>query len=155
NLPGPMYCWYVRNTYLEDNLRSPGRTTQCGVKVDLSTIDVPTYVLASREDHIVPWQTAYGTTRLVSGDVRFVLGASGHVAGGINPAARSQRSYWADGEQGKSRERWMETAREIPGSWWPDWSSGLRSHWGSEAPARARLGTGAFPEIEPAPGRYV
>ena len=155
NLPGPMYCWYVRNTYLENNLRSPGRTTQCGVRVDLSMIEVPTYVLASREDHIVPWQTAYGTTGLVSGDVRFVLGASGHIAGVINPAARNKRSYWADGEQGKQPERWLETARETPGSWWPDWSSWLRSHWGSEVRARARLGTGALPEIEPAPGRYV
>ena len=25
NLPGPMYCWYVRNTYLENKLRDAGR----------------------------------------------------------------------------------------------------------------------------------
>jgi polyhydroxyalkanoate synthase len=155
NLPGPMYCWYVRNTYLENNLRSPGQTTQCGVKVDLSAIDVPTYVLASREDHIVPWQTAYQTTQLVSGDVRFVLAASGHIAGVINPAARNKRNYWADGEQGKQPERWMETAREIPGSWWSDWSAWLRSHSGPKVGARTRLGSTAFPEIQPAPGRYV
>ena len=155
NLPGPMYCWYVRNAYLENNLRSPGQTTQCGVKVDLSAIDVPTYVLASREDHIVPWQTAYRTTQLVSGDVRFLLAASGHIAGVINPAARNKRNYWTDGEQGKQPERWMETAREIPGSWWSDWSAWLRSYSGPKVRARARLGSTAFPEIEPAPGRYV
>jgi polyhydroxyalkanoate synthase subunit PhaC len=155
NLPGPMYCWYVRNTYLENNLRNPGETTQCGVKVDLSAIDVPTYVLASREDHIVPWQTAYRTTQLVSGDVRFVLGASGHIAGVINPAARNKRNYWAEGEQGKRHERWLETAHEMPGSWWPDWSTWLRSHAGTPVQARTRLGSTAFPEIEPAPGRYV
>lgn len=92
NLPGPMYCWYVRNTYLENNLRTPGQTTQCGIGVDLRAIDVPTYVLASREDHIVPWQTAYRTTQLVAGDTRFVLAASGHIAGVINPAARNKRN---------------------------------------------------------------
>jgi polyhydroxyalkanoate synthase len=155
NLPGPMYCWYVRNTYLENNLRNPGETTQCGVKVDLSAIDVPTYVLASREDHIVPWQTAYRTTQLVSGDTRFVLAASGHIAGVINPAARHKRNFWAEGEQGKRPERWLETAREVPGSWWSDWSGWLRSHAGTPVRARTRLGSTAFPEIEPAPGRYV
>jgi polyhydroxyalkanoate synthase len=155
NLPGPMYCWYVRNTYLENNLRNAGETTQCGVKVDLSAIDVPTYVLASREDHIVPWQTAYQTTQLVSGDVRFVLGASGHIAGVINPAARNKRNYWIEGEQGERPERWLETAREVPGSWWSDWSAWLRSHAGTQVQARTRLGSTAFPEIEPAPGRYV
>jgi polyhydroxyalkanoate synthase subunit PhaC len=155
NLPGPMYCWYVRNTYLENNLRIPGQTTQCGIRVDLSAIDAATYVLASREDHIVPWQTAYRTTQLVSGDTRFVLAASGHIAGVINPAARNKRNYWSEGEQGKRAERWLETAREMPGSWWTDWSDWLRSRSGEQVRARTRLGSIAFPEIEPAPGRYV
>jgi polyhydroxyalkanoate synthase subunit PhaC len=155
NLPGPMYCWYVRNTYLENNLRIPGQTTQCGIRVDLSAIDAATYVLASREDHIVPWQTAYRTTQLVSGDTRFVLAASGHIAGVINPAARNKRNYWSEGEQGKRAERWLETAREMPGSWWTDWSDWLRSRSGEQVRARTRLGSTAFPEIEPAPGRYV
>jgi poly[(R)-3-hydroxyalkanoate] polymerase subunit PhaC len=155
NLPGPMYCWYVRNTYLENNLRIPGQTTQCGIRVDLSAIDAATYVLASREDHIVPWQTAYRTTQLVSGDTRFVLAASGHIAGVINPAARNKRNYWSEGEQGKRAERWLETAREMPGSWWTDWSDWLRSRSGEQVRARTRLGSVAFPEIEPAPGRYV
>src|SRR5205807_4562839 len=78
NLPGPMFCWYVRNTYLENNLREPGKTVQCGQPVDFSLIDVPTFLYASRYDHIVPWRTAYATTQLVSGETTFVLGASGH-----------------------------------------------------------------------------
>ncbi len=114
------------------------------VKVDLSAIEVPAYVLASREDHIVPWQTAYQTTQLVSGDVRFVLGASGHIAGVINPAARNRRNYWVEGEQGKGHEGWLETARELPGSWWSDWSTWLRSHSrragaGTHAPGHLRV----------------
>jgi polyhydroxyalkanoate synthase len=155
NLPGPMYCWYVRNTYLENNLRLPGKTTQCEAPVDFMQIDVPTYVLASREDHIVPWQSAYCTTRMVSGDVRFTLAASGHIAGVINPAARNKRSFWIDGELGKRPERWLETACEVPGSWWTDWRAWLRTQAGEQVPARTTLGDSEFKEIEPAPGRYV
>jgi len=155
NLPGPMYCWYVRNTYLENRLCVPGQTTQCGVAVDLSKIDVPVYVLASREDHIVPWRSAYRTTQLVSGEARFVLAASGHIAGVINPAVRNKRNYWAGGEPGQAPDRWLETARETPGSWWGDWSAWLRGHAGDEVPALAKLGNAQFTEIEAAPGRYV
>jgi pimeloyl-ACP methyl ester carboxylesterase len=81
SLPGPMYCWYTRNTYLENNIKVPGKTTKCGVPVDLSKIDLPIYLLASREDHIVPWKSAFRSKDLVGGEARFVLAASGHVAG--------------------------------------------------------------------------
>src|SRR5215471_18609803 len=155
NLPGPMYCWYVRNTYLENNLRSPRKTTQCGTVVDLMQIDTPVYVLACREDHIVPWQTAFRTTRLISSEVRFTLAASGHIAGVINPASRNKRSFWIDGKLGAQPERWLETAREVAGSWWTDWSAWLATQAGGVAPERSQLGSAQFPEIEPASGRYV
>jgi len=155
NLPGPMYCWYVRNTYLENNLRNPRKTTQCGMVVDLMQIDTPVYVLACREDHIVPWQTAFGTTRLISSEVRFTLAASGHIAGVINPASRNKRSFWIDGKLGAQPEHWLETAREVAGSWWTDWNAWLATQAGGVVPARSPLGTAQFPEIEPAPGRYV
>ena len=118
-------------------------------------IDAPTYVLASREDHIVPWRTAYLTTRLISGEVRFTLAASGHIAGVINPASRNKRNFWVDGELGKHPEKWFETAREMPGSWWTDWSAWLQTQATDQVAARATLGNADFPEIEPAPGRYV
>jgi polyhydroxyalkanoate synthase subunit PhaC len=155
NLPGPMYCWYVRNTYLENNLCVSGKTVQCGAPLDLGQINVPTYVLASREDHIVPWRTAYRTTKLVSGSVRFVLAASGHIAGAINPASRNKRSFWIDGKFGGEAEQWLEFAREVPGSWWNDWSAWLQKHVGPRVPARSQLGGSRFSEIEAAPGRYV
>jgi poly[(R)-3-hydroxyalkanoate] polymerase subunit PhaC len=155
NLPGPMYCWYVRNTYLENNLRIPGKTIHCDVPVDFAQIDVPTYVLASREDHIVPWQTAYRTCRLISSDVRFTLAASGHIAGVINPPTRNKRSFWVGGKPGNDAAQWLEGAREIPGSWWTDWSAWLKGQAGNFVSARSQLGALQFPEIEPAPGRYV
>jgi polyhydroxyalkanoate synthase len=155
NLPGPMYCWYVRNTYLENNLRIPGKTIQCDVPVDLAQVDIPIYVLATREDHIVPWRTAYRMCRLISGDVRFTLAASGHIAGVINPASRNKRSFWVGGKLGAQPEHWLETAREIAGSWWTDWNAWLATQAGGVVPARSQLGTARFPEVEPAPGRYV
>ncbi len=130
NLPGPMFCWYLRHTYLQNELRQPGKLTVCGKKVDLGSIVAPVFVYASREDHIVPWQAAFQSTRIVKGKVRFVLGASGHIAGVINPPAAKKRSHWVDGKLGGTAQNWLATAKEQPGSWWPDWAAWL------EAPCR-------------------
>jgi polyhydroxyalkanoate synthase len=153
NLPGPMYCWYTRNMYLENKLKEPGGTVQCGTPVDLSKITAPAFVLASKEDHIVPWKSAYQTTRLLGGDVRFVLGASGHVAGVINPPAKKKRSHWKN-EGSLEAEAWFESAEEYPGSWWPDWDSWLKKRGSGTIPA-PKAGSRKYPPIEPAPGRYV
>ncbi len=155
NLPGPMYCWYVRNTYLENRLREPGKTVVLGVPVDLGKITVPAYVLATREDHIVPWRTAYRTTQLLGSDMRFVLGASGHIAGIVNPASKKKRSHWIDGKLAADPEEWLAAAKEEPGSWWRDWSSWLEAFGGGRVKARTRPGNTKFNPIEPAPGRYV
>jgi polyhydroxyalkanoate synthase len=155
NLPGPMFCWYVRNTYLENNLRVPGKTIQCGEAVDLSLIRVPTFLYASREDHIVPWRTAYASAQLLPRDTTFVLGASGHIAGVINPASKNKRNHWVAGAIGPNPDHWLETAREVPGSWWPEWSNWLREQGGAEVPAPLTVGSSKHPPIEAAPGRYV
>ena len=155
NLPGPMFCWYVRNTYLENNLRVPGKTVQCGVPVDLTKIDCPTYVYASQEDHIVPWRTAYASTKLLSGDTTFVLGASGHIAGVVNPASKNKRNHWINGPLGGEPEQWLSAAEKVAGSWWSNWSAWLAAYGGARIAARRELGSAAYPRIEPAPGRYV
>jgi polyhydroxyalkanoate synthase len=155
NLPGPMFCWYVRNTYLENNLRVAGKTTQCGVPVDLSAIDIPVFVYASREDHIVPWKTAYGSTEILSGEMTFVLGASGHIAGVINAPAKNKRNYWTGGDPVADPEEWLAGARSVPGSWWPRWSAWLERRAGQRIAARTTPGSEKYRSIEPAPGRYV
>ena len=154
-LPGPMACWYLRNTYLENKLRIPGELTLCNQPVDLGRIDVPTYLFAAREDHIVPWQTAYLVTRLLPGPHRFVLGASGHIAGVINPASKNRRSYWVDGDLKGDAEQWAASSTEKPGSWWSDWSGWLADFKGGEKVAPKSPGNKTYPPIEPAPGRYV
>ncbi|WP_077002292.1 class I poly(R)-hydroxyalkanoic acid synthase [Variovorax sp. KK3] len=154
NLPGPMFCWYLRNCYLENRLRVPGGTVQCGESVDFGRIDVPSFIYASRDDHIVPWRTAYASTRLLGGDVRFVLGASGHIAGVINAPAARKRNHWV-GEVGPEPQRWLDAAESVPGSWWPEWTRWLATHAGAQVAAPKKAGSRAHPVIEPAPGRYV
>ena len=155
SLPGPMYCWYTRNTYLENRIKVPGATTQCGVQMDLSKVKVPLYLLASREDHIVPWQSAYRSKGLIGKDPRFVLAASGHVAGVINPPARNKRSYWTYDDLSGDAAEWLDKAEEKPGSWWPDWDAWMKRQSSGTVPAPAGPGNARYQAIEPAPGRYV
>ena len=155
NLPGPWYCWYARNTYLENNLRVPGRLSVCGVPVDFGTIGVPAYILATREDHIVPWKTSYLSTQLLRGGARFVLGASGHIAGVVNPASKNRRSYWTNETLLPSPDEWLAGAVEHRGSWWTDWDRWLGQFAGGELKPRAKRGNAKYKPIEDAPGRYV
>ena len=155
NLPGPFLAWYLRNMYLENNLRVPGKLKMLGVKVDLGKVDVPAYLLATREDHIVPWTSAYLARGLLGGDTTFVLGASGHIAGAINPASKNRRSYWVSDSNAAAPDEWLESASEQPGSWWSHWMTWLKPKSGKEVKARGRLGSPRNEPIEPAPGRYV
>ena len=155
NLPGPMYAWYLRHMYLENRLKDPGALQMCGSAVDLGRIELPSYVLATHEDHIVPWRSAYRSTQLLGGSSTFVLGASGHIAGVINPASKNRRSYWTGGAQGDDAEAWLASAIEQPGSWWTHWMAWLAPRTGAKKKARKRLGNAQHPPIEPAPGRYV
>ena len=155
NLPGPMYCYYVRNTYLENRLCVPGALENCGVGVDLGKVDRPTFVLATREDHIVPWRAAYRSLHLLGGEKRFVLGASGHIAGIINPASSGKRSHWISEYFPQDPDNWLAQAKEQRGSWWPQWSQWLEEFKGGTREAPAQTGSDRYPAIEPAPGRYV
>lgn len=160
NLPGPFFAWYFRNTYLENNLKTPGKVHIGGFPIDLGTLSMPTYLYGSREDHIVPWVSAYASTKLLSGDLRFVLGESGHIAGVINPPSKNRRGYWAydenlgDQTASRSAQAWLDGAARHAGSWWPDWSRWLSQYSGKLVQAR-KPGRGHYKSIEPAPGRYV
>ena len=158
NLPGPWYAWYLRNTYLENNLIQPGKLTVCGEKIDFGHLDLPVYIYGSREDHIVPINASYAATKVLPGDKRFVMGASGHIAGVINPPAKNKRSHWirSDNALPQTLEDWIADADEFAGSWWTDWAQWLKGHAGKQIAAPKRYGKGTkFKEIEAAPGRYV
>lgn len=155
NLPGPMFCWYLRHTYLQNELCQPGKLIVCGEKIDLGKVKAPGFVYASREDHIVPWQAAFQSTHILGGKMRFVLGASGHIAGVINPPAANKRSHWVGGKLGGTPEQWLDSATEVPGSWWGDWTEWLKPQGGKKIAAPKHYGKRGTKVIEPAPGRYV
>jgi len=160
NLPGPFFAWYFRHTYLENNLKVPGRVRIAGHAIDLSRLTMPTYLFGSREDHIVPWQTAYASAQVLGGSCRFVLGASGHIAGVINPPAKQRRCYWrgdADTPLPTDPQAWLASAQTCPGSWWDDWTRWLGAHGGRKrrVAKTSTPGSRHYPAIEPAPGRYV
>ncbi|MNE32748.1 Poly-beta-hydroxybutyrate polymerase [compost metagenome] len=149
-----MYCWYLRHTYLQNELKT-GKLQVCGETLDLSKLDMPTYLVGAREDHIVPWRSAFTSGRLLKGPTRFVLGASGHIAGVINPASKNRRSYWTNEALPGDPEQWLEGAVEQPGSWWGDWTDWLGKRAGKRGQATISLGSSDYMPLEPAPGQYV
>lgn len=155
NLPARMYSYYLRNMYMENNLAKSNALTLCNVPIDLNKVKTPTYFLSTIDDHIAPWKSTFIGTELLKGPIEFVLGASGHIAGVINPASKNKRNYWVNGELGKGADHWLETATSKPGSWWPHWDQWLKAQGGVEVTAPQTLGNENYPVLEPAPGRYV
>ncbi|MBP9653830.1 MAG: class I poly(R)-hydroxyalkanoic acid synthase [Rhodocyclaceae bacterium] len=155
NLPGPFAVWYLRHLYLENALREPGRLAMCGTTADLGRLDMPAYIYSSREDHIVPWKSAYLSRGLLGGETTFVMGASGHIAGVVNPPAKGKRSHWRNDAAAANAEDWLAGATEHKGSWWPHWIEWLRRHAGEERAAPKKPGSRRYKPIEAAPGRYV
>jgi polyhydroxyalkanoate synthase len=157
NLPGPFFTWYFRHTYLENKLCQPDVLTCCGVPIDMRRVNIPAFIYASREDHIVPWRSAFATLSLFSGDKTFVLGASGHIAGVINPPAKHKRSYWVGAPKAdiNDPDKWDQQSVEKPGSWWPTWVEWLSTHSGKRVRAPKLAGRAPYQIIEAAPGSYV
>lgn len=155
NLPGPMYCWYLRHTYLQNELIKPGKLTVCGEKIDLGKITVPSYIYASHDDHIVPWKSSYESTHILKGKNRFVLGASGHIAGVINPPAKNKRHYFENNKLAKTADEWLAAAKDIKGSWWPNYSKWLEQFGGKKIKASKTFGNARYKKLEAAPGKYV
>ena len=152
-MPRAMHSAYLREMYQHNRLREPGGITLDGVPIDLTTIDVPIYILSTREDHIAPWRSTYAATRLYRGPIRFVLAMSGHIAGVVNPPSADKYGHFT-GELAATPDAWLESATAHDGSWWPDWDAWVSEYGGGEVPPR-EPGAGALPAIEDAPGRYV
>ena len=151
NLPGPMYLYYLRNFYLDNKLIEPDSLEMMGEPIDLSAVDIATYVYCSREDHIVPWKSAFASAELWGGEVEFVLGASGHIAGVVNPPGPKKRSYWSGKWPAASPEAWDEKSKETPGSWWPHWYAWLAERSGKKVAAKKQVKS----KLGAAPGTYV
>jgi len=153
-MPATMQSFYLRNMYHRNVLKNPGGITLANVPIDLRKINVPIYFLSTREDHIAPWRSTYAGTPLVSGPVRFVLGASGHVAGVINPPAANKYGYWTNETLPADPDAWLNSASFHQGSWWTDWAKWIAGHGGEKVPSR-HPGDHDLSAIEDAPGSYV
>jgi polyhydroxyalkanoate synthase len=157
NLPAVWHQSYLRDFYRDNLLVQPNGLTVAGVPIDLHRVKTPSYVQAGREDHIAPAQSVWKITEHFTGDIRFVLAGSGHIAGVVNPPAAGKYQYWTSEAPVASLEAFLAAAVETKGSWWPDWCSWLARHDPETVPAtRARVpGKGKRKAIEDAPGRYV
>ncbi len=153
-LPAKMLSEYVRKFYLENGLRKPGHIQLDGVPIDIGKIKVPSYFLATKEDHIAPWASCFPATHLLSGSVRFVLGASGHIAGVVNPPTKKKYGYWINRSKIEDPQEWLASAKHHEGSWWSDWGPWLKRKGGPMVAAR-KPGSGKLKVIEDAPGSYV
>ena len=156
-MPARMHSYYLRNMYHANKLAS-GELELAGERIDLGAVQTPAYFVSTREDHIAPWRSTYRGTQLlgsrVDGAVRFVLAASGHIAGVVNPPESGKYSHWVNDALPPTPEVWLAGAQELAGSWWPDWQRWVSGHAGETVPAR-QPGEGGLPAIEDAPGRYV
>ncbi len=154
-MPACMHSYYLRKMYLENKLKDPGGIELAGVPIDVSKIKVPTYMVSTREDHIAPWLSTYAATQLFSGPVRFVLAASGHIAGVVNPPAKNKYCHWTNSKNPADPEKWLEGAKQHDGSWWPDWDKWVKKHGDGEVDARKPGKDGKLKALAPAPGTYV
>ena len=153
-MPAAMHSFYLRTMYQQNKLREPGGITLDGTAIDLSKIKTPAYFLSTREDHIAPWKTTYEGTHLLRGQNRFVLAASGHIAGVVNPPEAGKYSHWINNEIASTPDGWLEGATEIAGSWWPDWQRWVTAQGGASGKAMVPARKPAD-GIEAAPGSYV
>jgi polyhydroxyalkanoate synthase len=165
-MPAAMHSYYLRNMYLKNLLAQPGGIVLNETPVDLGAVRTPLYFISTVEDHIAPWKSCYAGARLFASPMRFVLGASGHIAGIVNPPSANKYCYWTNDSAGglstanppsalpESAEDWLKAAALHPGSWWVDWARWAEQHGGDKVPARVP-GAGRLAVIEDAPGSYV
>ena len=153
-MPAAMHSFYLREMYQQNKLVIPGAVKLNGTPIHLQKITTPAFFLSTREDHIAPWRTTYLGTQLMQGPVRFVLSASGHIAGVVNPPQSKKYNYWTNDHIPKSSEAWMKSATRHEGSWWGEWRQWLATQSGNQVPARMP-GDHNHTIIENAPGSYV
>ena len=153
-MPAAMHSFYLRKMYQDNLLAAPGGIELKGVPIDLTKIKTPAFLLSTKEDHIAPWKSTYAATQLFSGTVKFVLAASGHIAGVVNPPASERYSHWTNAKIAATPDEWFAAAEERVGSWWPQWAKWVARYGGAKVDARVP-GDGKLKPIEDAPGAYV
>jgi polyhydroxyalkanoate synthase len=153
-MPAAMHSFYLRKMYQENLLVQPGGITLAKTPIDLTKIKTPVFILSTKEDHIAPWKSTYAATQIYGGPIRFVLAASGHIAGVVNPPASGKYNHWVNTKTPKDPEAWLASAQSKAGSWWPSWAEWVAQYADGKVAAR-KPGAGKLKAIEDAPGSYV
>ncbi len=160
NMPYAMHSWYLRNLYNKNLMAKPGALKVLGKGIDLTKLSLPMYMVSAINDHITPWESCYlPFANMASKSKRFVLSKAGHVAGVVNPPTPEgkpvKRSYWVAEGSMPNGQSWLQTAKETPDSWWPDYAKWLATQSGKQVAAPAKAGNAKFKPIMAAPGSYV
>jgi polyhydroxyalkanoate synthase len=153
-VPGKVHSFLVREFFLKNKLKEPNGIQVKGLGVDLGLIETPTFTVAATGDHIVPWEGAFLMRELVGGAVRFILTSGGHIAGIINPPAKSHREYWTNESETSDAQEWLKGAKKHKGSWWGEWLLWLQERSGDQV-SSPKVGNQKYPPIMDAPGNYV
>jgi polyhydroxyalkanoate synthase len=153
-MPSTMHAFYLRNMYQQNLLVKPNGIELAGTPINITKITTPTYILATKEDHIAPWVSAYAATQIYDTDTIFTLADSGHVAGVINPPAKKKYCYWENPKLPPRPADWLEGATRHEGSWWGHWAAWLAAKATHRIPA-PKLGNKQYKPIEAAPGSYA
>ncbi len=153
-MPAAMHSFYLRSMYQNNLLCQPGGVTLKDVPIDLRTVKTPAFFLSAREDHIAPWKSTYQGALLFSGQTKFVLAASGHIAGVINPPSAEKYCYWTNTKLPKDSDAWLKDAQQTPGSWWPEWQKWVDKYANGKVPARDPAKS-KLKVLDEAPGSYV
>jgi polyhydroxyalkanoate synthase len=155
NVPRDAQTWYIRNTYVENNLVEPGKVEFNGRPIDLGKITGDIYSVGTRKDHIAPWKSGWMTCKLTNGNIRYALAGGGHIAGVVSPPDKA-RGYWASDNCGQAEtpDEWLENAEEHEGTWWEDWTGWLAQRSGEQVDPPP-VGSDEYPPVEDAPGTYV
>ena len=153
NLPGRMALEYLKNFY-QDNLFSKGILKIFDETISLENIKLPILVVATHTDHIAPWKSSFYGLNKTSGDKKFILAGSGHIAGIINPECSNKYGYWTNNESMIDIDKWFFDAKYNNGSWWNEWANWILPFSGKKID-KNYFNFESFPDIENAPGSYV
>ena len=152
-MPAAMHAFYLRSLYLRNEL-ARGLLEVKGQRLSLADVKNDTYVVGAINDHIVPWPASYKATRLMGGEVRYVLSSGGHIAGIVNPPGPKAWYEEAKPPYPVSAAQWHAAAAHHSGSWWEDWTrwAGRRAGRRADPPP---MGSARYPAVADAPGSYV
>jgi polyhydroxyalkanoate synthase len=153
-MPAALHRDFIRMS-LDNALVHPGQAKVLGTGVDLSAVDVDSYVVAGQTDHICPWEQCYRSVQLLGGQSRFVLSTAGHIAALVNPPSNAKSSFRVNDACPEAPEKWISGAAKHPGSWWDDHVAWLSERSGEQVPAPEGLGSDRYSPTGHAPGTYV